>query len=178
MKALKEGRQPVPGAPGEDLNTSTIQAGASSISISHYEDKPVYNNVINVPTSPPPPYSSLYSSDIPSNPITSTTSVPAHYDIPAAPTDLPLVMPLPPFAEKQPVVPPATNVFPSISKTTSAVSSLPTRGSMSTSNKVNEKGKEDAMELCSFAIAALKVCSFAIAANDYTFFILDFLLNF
>lgn len=160
LKAIKEGRQPVRGAPGEDLNTSALQIGVSATSISTSEEKPAYTNTLpsndqSIPTSPPPPYSTLYPTDIPTN-----ASGTNHYDIPAAPTAAPLVMPLPPFAEKPSVIPStSSNVLPAISKPSTASSSLmssSTRSSMA-NNRITDKSKEDAIELCSFAIAALKV---------------------
>ena len=156
LKALKEGRTPIRGAPGEEkINETTSNLNTSVESISFTPDSRSNinnssNSIINSQNSiPPPSYDQAIAS--------STTN----YEIPAAPTIKPVVMPLPPFAETLPdivrkpaMISPVSQPNPVIPTNTST---FPKVGNNNGPTPKNASHKDDAIELCHFAIAALKV---------------------
>ena len=147
LKALKEGRVPTPGEPGE-------AAGAA--------------NPANVATeSAPAP------APAPGN-LAKFASVRIE-DIPVAPVTQPLVMPTPPFtAEHTKPQPTLSELMPKPGPSSSAPAAEPPSSRLSAARPApvmasasgagnssrmtaNDPRAKDAMELCNFAIAALKV---------------------
>lgn len=141
LKAIKEGRQPAIGAPGEELpnENPTIQ---SFISV----PEPVVSNIADIAVT--------HTDSNPSSSNNNTTI----FDIPEAPTERPLIMPTPPFAAPPPISPPQVP-YTSPVIINKAPSFIPMRsfGSNLSSNAVPPQRTKDAIELCNFAVAAMKV---------------------
>ena len=146
LKALKEGRVPTPGEPGETAAAST-GTGTPGATVVVNEPVPVQGNL-------------------------ATFASVRIEDIPVAPVTQPLVMPTPPFTTEhvkpQPTLselmpkpgPASTPVEPPSASKLSAARPAPVMASVPGSGSrinANDPRAKDAIELCNFAIAALKV---------------------